>query len=69
MNSFKPAAAASCLKSQGSSTTPHGPGGKVPMAKDSVSGAGMGYNPGKASGAPLHRPAPEYGMKTSKAAC
>lgn len=43
---YAPSSAASCLKSQGSSTTPHGPGGKVPRPMDSVGkGGGMGYSP------------------------
>lgn len=45
---YAPSSAASCLKSQGSSTSPHGPGGKVPRPADGK-GAGMGYGPAKAA--------------------
>ena len=47
---YSPSSAASCLSGQGKSTTPHGPGGKVPKPMDSIGkGAGMGYHPSKAA--------------------
>lgn len=54
---YNPASAAKNLKSQGSSTTPHGSGGKPAAPKDSVRGSGMGHSPGKA-GSVLNRQAP-----------
>lgn len=57
---YAPSSAASCLKSQGSSTTPHGPGGKVPSSKDGVRVSGMGHSAAKVSSI-LNRPAPSNG--------